>query len=771
MDGGVLAETTNQSFLTGDALAVYVNGTNIVTEPGNSIQCGAAPENKATYDAATNTLTLTDATIDKTLLSDPGAAGNGIFSNAALNIVLVGNSKIAGTDITSGVLAIDALTLSGSGSLEITTSDECISSSNGDIIFNGGTYNLKASGEMSAGIWGNRVITVGSGVRLTTVSEKSNGMYLSRSGGTITINDGAAVVAKGDNRGINANNGAITVAKNAALLAERTNAVSGAAMDYRTCTLGGVDYPKSNKDPIVNYRNGAFTNPLTKLIVNGKNLLEGESVPGVSFNGTDTITLNNATLDTPSIDDEYICAKGDLSIIVQGDNKVMMNPGTTEGEYVYGIAVYNGSLDISGSGKLSILMDTGSDTLVDSTGIFATGSTDSMGNISIKDIELDIKMMSTTDDCAIYGVGNVTLTNTRGTILGTYVAIAMNGPATVNGMSYDTGYSKLELTPEGFIGSNTLFLLKIGNVDIVKNFEAVENPDLSGIMTRGSYSLDLPNSTLTLNGASIAAVDVQGIQFCGDLTINTTAASDISASGINDASCIYGADDNSKLTLKGGPLTMVGGDLNGGIVLVDVLNADAGASATITAGSNLEVYEIFNADGSDAKIPKFGTVTLKDGTFSGEIVTPTISVLPTASAITYGETLEKSTLKGGEALYRTYPVDGTFAWKTATEKPAASGLANYKVTFTPDSLGNFNPFDFDVSVMVNKAAGAAITDNIGGSYTGNGTDFTYTVTPIVGAEYKIDSGTWQDSNIFSGIVPASTHTFSARMKADANHEV
>ena len=43
------------------------------------------------------------------------------------------------------------------------------------------------------------------------------------------------------------------------------------------------------------------------------------------------------------------------------------------------------------------------------------------------------------------------------------------------------------------------------------------------------------------------------------------------------------------------------------------------------------------------------------------------------------------------------------------------------------------------------------------------------MTAITGAEYKMDSGNWQDSNSFDGIEPGSSHTFSARLKADENH--
>ena len=43
------------------------------------------------------------------------------------------------------------------------------------------------------------------------------------------------------------------------------------------------------------------------------------------------------------------------------------------------------------------------------------------------------------------------------------------------------------------------------------------------------------------------------------------------------------------------------------------------------------------------------------------------------------------------------------------------------------------------------------------------------MNPIANAQYRMDNGEWQDSNVFDGIVPESTHTFSARLQADSNH--
>lgn len=77
--------------------------------------------------------------------------------------------------------------------------------------------------------------------------------------------------------------------------------------------------------------------------------------------------------------------------------------------------------------------------------------------------------------------------------------------------------------------------------------------------------------------------------------------------------------------------------------------------------------------------------------------TPTITTLPTAGIITYGQTLNDSTLIGGEAS-----VDGTFAWADANTVPTVSGgSTGYEVIFTPDDTTNYTTATVTVALPVN----------------------------------------------------------------------
>ena len=83
--------------------------------------------------------------------------------------------------------------------------------------------------------------------------------------------------------------------------------------------------------------------------------------------------------------------------------------------------------------------------------------------------------------------------------------------------------------------------------------------------------------------------------------------------------------------------------------------------------------------------------------------TPTITTLPTASAITYGQTLADSTFSGGEAKFNSSTVAGTFAWKTPSTAPtvADSGATEYVVTFTPNDTSSYASTTCKVKLIVN----------------------------------------------------------------------
>jgi len=77
--------------------------------------------------------------------------------------------------------------------------------------------------------------------------------------------------------------------------------------------------------------------------------------------------------------------------------------------------------------------------------------------------------------------------------------------------------------------------------------------------------------------------------------------------------------------------------------------------------------------------------------------TPTVSAWPTASAITYGQTLASSALTGGTAS-----TTGTFAWETPALVPPTGAQGEW-VTFTPADTTEYNTVTTQVGLTVNKA--------------------------------------------------------------------
>jgi hypothetical protein len=92
--------------------------------------------------------------------------------------------------------------------------------------------------------------------------------------------------------------------------------------------------------------------------------------------------------------------------------------------------------------------------------------------------------------------------------------------------------------------------------------------------------------------------------------------------------------------------------------------------------------------------------------------TPTITTLPTASTITYGQTLGSSTLTGGSGS-----TAGSFDFTTPAATPGAGTVAQ-GVIFTPTDVANYNTAIGSISATVNKAIASA-TPNTGSKIYGS----------------------------------------------------
>ena len=136
--------------------------------------------------------------------------------------------------------------------------------------------------------------------------------------------------------------------------------------------------------------------------------------------------------------------------------------------------------------------------------------------------------------------------------------------------------------------------------------------------------------------------------------------------------------------------TKVGSDdvnLTGGTATFNNASVGTGKIVTLTgatlAGSAAANYTLSSVSTTTANITK---------------ATPTISAVPLASGITYGQTLASSTFSGGSAS-----VSGKFSWTASSLLPTA-GTSSQSVTFKPNDTGNYNTITTNVSVVVAQKA-------------------------------------------------------------------
>lgn len=350
-----------------------------------------------TYDEASNTLTLNNATIS----SSEEMYKSAIFAAEDLTIILEGTSKITGDDISYGIFAKGDIEIKGSGDLTAKTQRTGIFTSS----------------------------------RLN-ISDKKSFIHLK-------VNNGNVISAE-------------------------------------SLTLCEKDYSKSNilnTSSIIIDQGEAYWVPIC-IIVNGKDVTDGENVEGVSYDyKTDILTLKNAKI-TESSGEEYY----NSGIYYCGNSLYKCTPTVKlEGENIikgdnmdYAIYVDNAECRLAGSGSLNASAN--------KNGIFCPSF-----DITIDD---SIKSLCVSAGAsAFYASYNY------------YVNIGENRvKLTDQKVCIESGEVVLQ-------ESNGLYELKVGGTDIL----AGEKMD--------GVSFDPETSTLTLNNADITADTKFLIKATGDLNI------------------------------------------------------------------------------------------------------------------------------------------------------------------------------------------------------------------------------------------------------------
>ena len=167
--------------------------------------------------------------------------------------------------------------------------------------------------------------------------------------------------------------------------------------------------------------------------------------------------------------------------------------------------------------------------------------------------------------------------------------------------------------------------------------------------------------------------------------------------------------DSVEVIVNKAPQTIVWDNNFENILVSDTIVLNASAKTTITYGvSDIDVAAL---EGNILYFHRGGTINVtayaeEDAYYLANTLTRELNILPgrpiifscpTATAITYGQTLSESILEGGEAS-----TAGSFAWSDSLALPNAGADWQY-VRFVPEDQESFSTVEFLIELEVNKA--------------------------------------------------------------------
>ena len=189
-----------------------------------------------------------------------------------------------------------------------------------------------------------------------------------------------------------------------------------------------------------------------------------------------------------------------------------------------------------------------------------------------------------------------------------------------------------------------------------------------------------------------------------EVTIEPAAPVITNADTVRNQSTVFGSGEftaptaavTGTVTYKVGETTYTGAELKTYLAGKSVSDSPVAVEYTFTPTGTTNYKEVT------------GTIS-----FTIEKATPCIKEAPTASAITYGDTLGDSALSDGTVQHSgsdATTVTGSFAWADSSVKPsvADSGKTFYQVVFTPSGADadNYTTAETKVTLTVNKAPSA-----------------------------------------------------------------
>ena len=345
---------------------------------------------------------------------------------------------------------------------------------------------------------------------------------------------------------------------------------------------------------------------------------------------------------------------------------------------------------------------------------------------------------------------------TPATVSVTGVGLSLT-PAPVYANNIDAGIATASYTYAGdinHVGSSDSKSFAIGQASSTTVVTITGSP-----FTYSGSAITPATVSVTGAGLSLAPAPVYANNIdAGSATASYAYAGDANHAGSSDSKTftIGQASSTTVVTITGSPFTYSGSAITPATVSVTGAGALSLTPApdyanNVNAGSATASYayagDANHAGSSDSK------------TFTIGKATPIVTTWPTASVITYGDTLDKSTLSGG------VPADGSFAFTTPAIVPDA-GTAPQDVTYTPLDTANYDTVSGPVDVTVYEKLTGKITlyNYLGGE--GAKVTVVFVAKDSGGNEVgrdevELDASTGNPVSYAIG-VPVSTATLSAK---------
>ena len=272
-----------------------------------------------------------------------------------------------------------------------------------------------------------------------------------------------------------------------------------------------------------------------------------------------------------------------------------------------------------------------------------------------------------------------------------------------------------------------------GLIDEVQIYNrALTDTEIAAIYNAGSNGVCPDTTAPTLSPVHIASNNADPTKaVVGDIVTLTFTSSE----GITTPA----------VTIEGTTAAVTGGPTNWSASYT-IQAADAIGPVTFTISS----YSDFAGNAGSA------VSSATDGSSVSKIAgDPGVTQWPTASAITYGQTLASSTLSGGSAS-----VSGTFAFTTSSTAPNA-GTSSQSVTFTPADTTNYNTVTGTTSVTVSQATVTPLITANNKQYDGTrtATIASHSLTGVIGTDDVSLTGgvaSFADPNVGTGKTVTAT---------------